>query len=345
MASSSARETRLGGGIRLLCFDGGGVRGLSSLRILQRVVELIDPVNPPKPCDCFDMIAGTSTGGLIAIMLGRLKMSVFECIEEYQKLSTAVFTKTRHRVGWSGNLQGRFDHEALENGIKGLLQRLGLPEDELMKEGDGAPLCKTFVCAMNQQTSKIVLFPNYYSRKWGTCMLDCARIWQVARATSAATSFFEPVSINESVFVDGATGANNPVYELWAEALEVFFQGDEGRRLHNIGCLVSIGTGLSSLKKFGETIPNVLKAMKGIAIDSEEKIQSFLRDFPCVRKNDVFFRFNVVQGLSHVGLEEKDRLADIDAYTDNYCHSPLVMDQMEMCAKLLKEPKFSGTPT
>ena len=143
MASLNEQRPARDRGIRLLCLDGGGVRGLSSLRILQRIVEFIDPINPPKPCECFDMICGTSTGGLIAIMLGRLKMSVAECIEEYQKLSTAVFTKKRHRVSLSAKLQGRFDHDALEKGMKDLLRRLDLSEDELMKEGDDAPRCKT----------------------------------------------------------------------------------------------------------------------------------------------------------------------------------------------------------
>jgi len=52
-----------GRNLRLLCLDGGGVRGLSSLFILQRLMESIDPERPPKPCDYFDVIGGTSTGG------------------------------------------------------------------------------------------------------------------------------------------------------------------------------------------------------------------------------------------------------------------------------------------
>ena len=46
--------------LRLLCLDGGGVRGLSSLMVLKMLMEMIDPDNPPKPCDYFDMIGGTS---------------------------------------------------------------------------------------------------------------------------------------------------------------------------------------------------------------------------------------------------------------------------------------------
>ncbi|KAG9568910.1 hypothetical protein KCU77_g708, partial [Aureobasidium melanogenum] len=44
-----------------------------------------------KPCEVFDLIGGTSTGGLIAIMLGRLEMSVDECIVAYSGLTETVF--------------------------------------------------------------------------------------------------------------------------------------------------------------------------------------------------------------------------------------------------------------
>jgi patatin-like phospholipase/acyl hydrolase len=47
----------------LLALDGGGVRGLSALMILEELMEKINPDSPPKPCDYFDMIGGTSTGG------------------------------------------------------------------------------------------------------------------------------------------------------------------------------------------------------------------------------------------------------------------------------------------
>jgi patatin-like phospholipase/acyl hydrolase len=47
-------------GLRLLCLDGGGIRGLASLYILK---ALLSKVGNPKPCDYFDMICGTSTGG------------------------------------------------------------------------------------------------------------------------------------------------------------------------------------------------------------------------------------------------------------------------------------------
>jgi patatin-like phospholipase/acyl hydrolase len=130
--------------IRLLALDGGGVRGLSSLIILQQLMATVDPETPPKPCDYFDMIGGTSTGGLIAIMLGRLQMTVDECIDAYTSLSSKVFEKKKHRVTIKGQIQGRFDTAELERVVKQILSDRGFDPDTLFKDSSNAA-CKVFV--------------------------------------------------------------------------------------------------------------------------------------------------------------------------------------------------------
>jgi hypothetical protein len=60
---SATFEVMPGQNLRLLCFDGGGVRGLSSLLLLEQILKFVNPENPPKPCNYFHMIGGTSTGG------------------------------------------------------------------------------------------------------------------------------------------------------------------------------------------------------------------------------------------------------------------------------------------
>jgi predicted acylesterase/phospholipase RssA len=147
--------------LRLLALDGGGVRGLSTLQILKQLMDTIDPESPPKPCDYFDMIGGTSTGGsvridyvagfkadkkrrLIAIMLGRLRMTVDECIDAYVSLSDRIFQKQRHRVTIKGRVQGRFDSDELERAIKEIVARQGLAEDALLKDSRDTK-CKVWV--------------------------------------------------------------------------------------------------------------------------------------------------------------------------------------------------------
>lgn len=56
------------GELNILSLDGGGVRALSTLHILKNIMEAIDRENPPKPCDFFDMIGGTGSGGCVTFL-------------------------------------------------------------------------------------------------------------------------------------------------------------------------------------------------------------------------------------------------------------------------------------
>ena len=98
------------------------------------------------------MIGGTSTGGLIAIMLGRLRMTVDECIVEYKTLSPNIFTKIRRmKVGirFQGKpdlvIKDRFDHKAIETGIQALLTKRGIDPEALFKETSNESKCMTYV--------------------------------------------------------------------------------------------------------------------------------------------------------------------------------------------------------
>ncbi|KIJ50219.1 hypothetical protein M422DRAFT_159712 [Sphaerobolus stellatus SS14] len=78
--------------------DGGGIRGMSELLILKEIMDRVQSQeklsSTPLPCEYFDMIGGTSTGGIIALMLGRLRMSINDVIDCYEQLTKAVFKAT-----------------------------------------------------------------------------------------------------------------------------------------------------------------------------------------------------------------------------------------------------------
>ncbi|XTI94251.1 FabD/lysophospholipase-like protein [Cenococcum geophilum] len=118
--------------LRLLALDGGGVRGLSTLQILKQLMDTIDPESPPKPCDYFNMIGGTSTGG--------------SCIDVYVSLSDRIFQKQRYSV----MIKGR-----LERAIKEIVVRQGLAEDALLKDAPDAK-CKVFVCVISNETGDMI---------------------------------------------------------------------------------------------------------------------------------------------------------------------------------------------
>ncbi len=67
-------------------------------------------------------------------MLGRLQMTVDECIDAYVSLSDMVFQKQKHRITMKGKVQGQFDSIELERAIKEIIVRQGLKEDALLKD-------------------------------------------------------------------------------------------------------------------------------------------------------------------------------------------------------------------
>ncbi|KJZ71094.1 hypothetical protein HIM_09513 [Hirsutella minnesotensis 3608] len=315
--------------IRLLALDGGGVRGLSSLMILQNLMSTIDPDAPPKPCDYFDMIAGTSTGGLIAIMLGRLRMTVDECIVAYTSLSNKVFEKKSHRIRINGQLQGRFDASALEREVKQTLADNGHSKDALLKDSsDGA--CKVLVCATAKETGDTVCLTSYRPRGL-VHLYDSTMIWQACRATSAATTFFDPIAIGpfQEEFVDGALGANNPVYTLWTQAQDVW--GDDQLR-GRLRCLVSIGTGVPALRPVRDDVLGIGATLTNLATETEKTAEQFRRDKSSLDDEGRYYRFNVSRGLEDVGLEESKKQREIAAATGRYVASQDVFRQMKACA-------------
>jgi patatin-like phospholipase/acyl hydrolase len=62
-----------------------------SLLIVRNIIHNINAEKSLRPCECFDLIAGTSTGGLIASMLGTLRMSAQEAIAAYVRLAPRIF--------------------------------------------------------------------------------------------------------------------------------------------------------------------------------------------------------------------------------------------------------------
>ncbi|KAM5487047.1 putative glycine hydroxymethyltransferase [Microsporum audouinii] len=102
------KDTTKGPPLRILSLDGGGVRGYSMLIILQELMYRTyvecegkaprrDQI--PKPCEHFDLIAGTGTGGLIALMLGRLRMDIETCKEVYIRMTRRVFETDKTIAG------------------------------------------------------------------------------------------------------------------------------------------------------------------------------------------------------------------------------------------------------
>ena len=165
-------------------------------------------------------------------------------------------------------------------------------------------------------------------------LLNTTKIWEAARATSSASTFFDPIKIgvHGEEFLDGATGSNNPVRDVCTAAKDLWPEGNlEGR----IKCLVSIGTGQPSLQPFGDNIFDIAKTLKDIATETAITAEMFLREHRDLAKEDRYFRFDVDRGLEDIALEDYQSRKSIVAATRKYVESQTVLEQMQACGENL----------
>jgi len=324
-------------GVRLLSFDGGGIRGLSSLIILDQVMARIKHdeglSEDPLPCEYFDLIGGTGTGGLIAIMLGRLRMSVPQAIAQYANLAENVFSEMTPKF----TQYGPFKASKLENAIKGVVNSFTSDDGRMLDPLPAHDVCKTFVCAMplyNMGAPR--LFRTYLVRdnKSANCF-----IWEAARATSAAPTFFERFAIVDDnglkeVFIDGGFGCNNPVSQLIEEAGRVFHD-------RRIACIVSIGTGQA--ETIGLPSPDVsqrllptklVDVLWKMAVDCEaeaERVEKQFRSTP-----GIYFRLNVEQGLQQVLVAEWQKISEVTQHTKTYLQKELITQKVNVLVQVIR---------
>ncbi|RPA75479.1 FabD/lysophospholipase-like protein [Ascobolus immersus RN42] len=122
--------------LRLLSFDGGGVRGYAMLLLLQELmlktfVELHGRAPKreeiPRPCDHFDLIAGTGTGGILAILLGRLRLDVDACLEIYSIMTKKIFA-TDKTIGGVPYGKTLYKASELEDAFRLTVQKYETPD-------------------------------------------------------------------------------------------------------------------------------------------------------------------------------------------------------------------------
>ncbi len=366
----------------ILTLDGGGVRGYSSLLILRQLMEIVAKLEQsadPKatssaysplvdclqnqslplsndtnstsfylPCHYFDYISGTSTGGLIAIMLGRLRMNVDDCIEEYERLSARVFQKPSSRLKRSLT---NYNKEAKWRVMKDQFDMLR-PMWPSPSEGSQQPVlfksdpyrCRTIVCSIkstqNNDFQTPFLFrsydqlrplnPSIEGLERSPSRSDTFAIWQVARATSAAPSYFKPVRLNNNQYYDAAVDLNNPSWEVVKEVSLL-----TGGSFDAIDVLLSVGGGNARVdkpkSKFGGG--SLEKDLADISDVVHNKVRSESENL------FKYYRLDVEDGLQDVRLNEwkpkssgKTTLQRIREATARYLQKKEVNSQCQECA-------------
>ncbi|KMQ71815.1 patatin-like phospholipase family protein [Chryseobacterium koreense] len=210
--------------ITILSLDGGGIRGIISCIILRYIEEQLrkQDSTDAKLADYFDLIAGSSTGGLIASILlypdgiGRPKYSIQKGLELYAEKGEHIFQTSfwEQLVNPFGLFNEKISQQALERNLNDFFGKTELKD--LVKP--------CLITSYDIENRRAKLF-NSYQAKTNT---DNFLVKDICRATSAAPTYFTPVQIKSmygQVFslIDGGMYANNPALCAYAEVRKMPF--------------------------------------------------------------------------------------------------------------------------
>lgn len=198
---------------RILSIDGGGIRGILPATVL---VEIERRTNRPIS-SLFDLMAGTSTGGMLALALnkpglnGQPALTAAEVLEIYTRYGDTIFPTPFYKK--ITNPFGLFDERYPADGIEEVL-RAYFGNTHLSES-----LTRVLVTAYDMTGQQPWFFKSERARKdphYDYPMRLCGR------ATSAAPTYFEPLEVvrgnDTAALVDGGMFANNPAMCAFVEA-------------------------------------------------------------------------------------------------------------------------------
>jgi len=205
---------------RILSIDGGGIKGVFPLAFL---ASIEDSVGRPAG-EYFDLISGTSTGGIIALGLG-LGFSAQELLVMYEQLGKQVFggpTLIRF-LRWLSI--AKYSQVRLRQHLTNAFQNKTL----------GDSRCRLLIPAVNLETGRPHIYKTAHHERFEKDYRETAVT--VALATAAAPSYFpsfrDPSGI---LLVDGGLWANNPVGLAVIEAMQVLDWPLTDLRVLSLGC-------------------------------------------------------------------------------------------------------------
>ncbi|KAF8595697.1 FabD lysophospholipase-like protein, partial [Ceratobasidium sp. AG-I] len=318
--------------------DGGGINVLSALIIIYELMCRIQAIRGlldiPLPCDFFDLICGTGTGGLVAILLGRLRLPITTAIECYVEILNKGFVKKG--LGIRFGTDEVFSATVLERVMGEIVSKhCGTVDARMIDEQNRIGGCKVMVCAMSADAIRgsIPTFIRTY-RIAANQGPDCT-IVEAVRATMATPGMFKKATIIEqsvkTKYISGALGCNNPTTHMINETEKLF----PGRLLATV---LSVGSGqlhsanLPDRSKLLQFLPlQLVQTLDSIATDCERTNQELSRRFS--RASNVYFRFNAEQGMQDIEQSDLARLSEVRAHTLNYLKDAEVNLKMDSAAQ------------
>ncbi len=203
---------------RILSIDGGGIKGVFPAAFLALIEDTLGgaPVS-----SFFDLIAGTSTGGIIALALG-FGLRAGEVLEFYERYGPTIFPR---RPPWWVLGPAKYEAEPLKRALEETFgaKRLGDSNRRLL------------IPSFNATTGKIHIYKTAHHLRLQVDFKVSAV--DVALAASAAPFYFPPYrSGQDVVLIDGGIWANNPMGLAVTEAISMLGVPGTGIDVLSVGC-------------------------------------------------------------------------------------------------------------
>ena len=185
---------------KILCIDGGGIKGLYSAQILAKFENIFNC----KISDHFDLICGTSTGGIIALGIS-LGIPMSDICNFYETHGPTIFCAKTQKLRLGKYLhyfkqicyRGKYSNKYLKKALISVFGNRTLQESQNL-------LC---IPAYNITMAR----PRVFKKDYGSYTEDGTKQYvDVALATAAAPTYFPVKEINNHQYIDGGVWANNP---------------------------------------------------------------------------------------------------------------------------------------
>lgn len=215
---------------RILSIDGGGIKGIFPASVLAEIEERY--LDGGSIASHFDLITGTSTGGIVALGLA-IGMPAREIAGLYIDRGCGIFPPYPKTP--LGRLRGRWDR--LRNVVLSRYDRAALTAlvDETFGERLlGAAKCRLCIPSTDGRHGNVYIFKTPHHPDYTKDQHE--RMATVACATSAAPTFFKPLESGGYRFVDGGLWANNPIMVGLVDALACFDVDRHKVRILSLGC-------------------------------------------------------------------------------------------------------------
>ncbi|TDZ31377.1 Calcium-independent phospholipase A2-gamma [Colletotrichum spinosum] len=320
--------------VRLLSLDGGGIRGISSILVLKEIMRQINVDRKTKdhlqPWQVFDLIGGTSTGGIIALMLGSLQMSVDECYDVYMQLATTIFKPKRWRCDvFNRTLDAlsaneRYDSAKMEELVKQIIKERTGSRNTMLQDTARASRCKVFVTTVRAADEQLILLRTYQNTARADPYSSTFEMWEALRATSAASTYFKPHRQGTVRYLDGAFKSNNPIFEVHHEASDLWPEREV--------CMVSIGTGTKPNTPLGGHVVQLARSMTKLATATEGSWVRFHRTHKVLAEQNRLFRFSA-PGVGIVDLGDSKKLGDVAMRTEGYLQETSTARDVAACSE------------